>query len=555
MSEMRQMDVLTIKDKTYEVVDAKARKKIEDLEQSGGGAGGGSGSTVEVDATLTQEGKAADAKAVGDRLGKLSEDVGDIRTQIGESEYTLLGVTPQTLAETGKVKLSAQERAEYSAVSPTAANFTKDATTFVNCEMTNDNGEYQLRLTTAVSAFYAAYADCRISGLTPGETYKLHLECTENRDQPSNVYIYDATNTSAHIGLYGSAGGNWLSVDTACAEFTPSSDSVIVRCYVVQTGRDGTDSTKWLENAVNKFKAIYINLASMGSAHTEIFNETGSIADYVVIDNVPAGVTIFASPACDVYIAKPEETIYIPKSRHDGKVCVCFGDSITGNMAAPNDYPSVLAAETGMTVINGGFGGCRMGYHPNVEYDAFSMYRLADAVATGDWTLQQTHVGSIASAHKDAHLEALMGVDWSAVDFVTIAYGTNDTSGNAIDNADSPMSERTVLGALRYSIERILTAHPHIKLLILTPIYRYWNDDDIDSDEKLFNEKHFVEYGDGMFEVAKAYKIPAVDMYRTLGFNAITRSYYFPATDGTHPNVNGQKVIGGKIAARLLAEY
>lgn len=75
MSEIRWMDTLTIKDKTYEIVDTKARKKIEELELSGGGAGGGSGSAVEVDATLTQEGKAADAKAVGDRLGKISEEI------------------------------------------------------------------------------------------------------------------------------------------------------------------------------------------------------------------------------------------------------------------------------------------------------------------------------------------------------------------------------------------------------------------------------------------------------------------------------------------------
>ena len=505
-----------------------------------------------------KDGSGVDSEARA-QIAALSEEIGDIRTQIGETDYIKLGQTPQTLTAAGKVRLVASEAAEFSVKSPTVADFAQgDAqgdVTYLKCAKTDETKYHEIKLTTAINGYYEAYAKWTVRGLIPGEPYRLHLECTDNRDQPSNIAIFPAGTTSATLGNYGPTLGNWLSVESAIADFTPTTDAVDVYIYVVQTGRDGTDKTTWLENSVNRFKGIYINRAGYGSAHTEIINKTGAVTDNVVLDDLPALVTISATPACDVYFAEPEEEIYIPKSRHDGKLCVCFGDSITGNMAAPNDYPSVLAAETGMTVINGGFGGCRMGYHPNVEYDAFSMYRLADAVATGDWTLQQTHVGSISSAHKDAHLDALMAVDWSTVDFVTIAYGTNDTNGNAIDSTDSPMSTRTVLGALRYSIEKLLTAYPHLKLLILTPIYRYWNVTGVDSDEKLFNEKHFVDYGDGMIEVAKAYKIPAVDMYRTLGFNAITRSYYFPATDGTHPNVNGHKVIGGKIAARLLAEY
>ena len=197
-----------------------------------------------------------------------------------------------------------------------------------------------------------------------------------------------------------------------------------------------------------------------------------------------------------------------------------------------------------------------MGYHPNVEYDAFSMYRLADAVATGDWTLQQTHLGSISSAYADIRLGALMAVDWSKVDFVTIAYGSNDINGNYVDNAENKMSLTSISGALRYSIEKLLTAYPHIKLLILTPLYRFWPDqDNIDSDEKEVNGNPYTAWGDALLEVAKEYKVPAVDMYRTLGINKLNRTYYIPATDGAHPNAEGQKLIGGKIAARLLAEY
>lgn len=55
----------------------QAAQRAEDAAEraeAGGGSGSG-GSTVEIDATLTQEGKAADAKATGDRLSELSKEI------------------------------------------------------------------------------------------------------------------------------------------------------------------------------------------------------------------------------------------------------------------------------------------------------------------------------------------------------------------------------------------------------------------------------------------------------------------------------------------------
>ena len=49
---------------------------VNEVKQSGGGGG----STVELDTTLTQSGKAADAKAVGDRLSALSEEIANLQT-------------------------------------------------------------------------------------------------------------------------------------------------------------------------------------------------------------------------------------------------------------------------------------------------------------------------------------------------------------------------------------------------------------------------------------------------------------------------------------------
>ena len=60
---------------------------------------------------------------------------------------------------------------------------------------------------------------------------------------------------------------------------------------------------------------------------------------------------------------------------------------------------------------------------------------------------------------------------------------------------------------------------------------------------------------EGLKKVAEEYKIPCVDMYRTLGFNKFSSAYYFNSYDGTHPNSRGLKLMGSKIAGKLLSEY
>jgi hypothetical protein len=43
-------------------------------------------------------------------------------------------------------------------------------------------------------------------------------------------------------------------------------------------------------------------------------------------------------------------------------------------------------------------------------------------------------------------------------------------------------------------------------------------------------------------------KIPVIDMYHSLGFNKYNRLYYFPETDGTHPNENGMTLMAERIS-------
>ena len=240
----------------------------------------------------------------------------------------------------------------------------------------------------------------------------------------------------------------------------------------------------------------------------------------------------------------------------NGKVIANFGDSVFGNKRPPNDISTAIANNTGATVYNLGFGGCRMSQH-SANWDAFSMYRLADAVATGDYSVQNAvdvdNVSGMPSYFKETRT-LLESIDFSKVDIVTIAYGTNDfTAQVALDNANNPKDTTTFCGALRYSLEKLLTAYPQLHIFVCTPTWRFWMDNGTflyDSDTHEINGKLLTDFVEAVKTVSNAYHVKSIDNYYDLGINQYNRSHWFPSNDGTHHNKDG----GVLIARHMITE-
>lgn len=244
-----------------------------------------------------------------------------------------------------------------------------------------------------------------------------------------------------------------------------------------------------------------------------------------------------------------------------GKTIVNFGDSIFGKRRPPNDISTELARLTGATVHNCGFGGCRMAKHGMTNFDAFSMYRLADSIVSGDWSLQdagiadRTHNENVPSYFTEG-LAILKGLDFANVDIITIAYGTNDFTGNiGLENPENAKDTTKFAGALRYSVETLLNAYPHLKIFVCSQAYRFWMDANNvfteDSDTKMFNGVKLTDFVAKTSEVAKEYHLPYINNY-DIGMNKYNRSYYFGATDGTHPLTTGCHLIAQHIAKELF---
>ena len=232
------------------------------------------------------------------------------------------------------------------------------------------------------------------------------------------------------------------------------------------------------------------------------------------------------------------------------KKIVIFGDSIIGATRDQTSVPAYAAAYTGATIYNVGFGGCRMSVHPTAGYAAFSMWALADAIATNTWTTQDAQASSGAD-YFPKQLALLKSIDFSTVDEIVIHYGTNDFAANVqIDNSSNTTSTSSVCGALRYSIQKILGAYPKIKIFVSLPIYRMWNSVGAETYTNGLGKK-LPEYNAAMQTVAESYNLPAIDGYGKLGINSLNDSAY--SSDGTHLNDLGRQIFGQLIGGCLIS--
>lgn len=240
------------------------------------------------------------------------------------------------------------------------------------------------------------------------------------------------------------------------------------------------------------------------------------------------------------------------------KVGVFFGDSITqGNnvyiessVTPYEDYPSVVGKILDCTVYNGGLGGSTFSSGRSIDFK-----NVVDCVISGDFS---TVIDGITQygLNQSAILQynAIAELDFNNVDFITIALGTNDWNfGASTENVKTSMS---------YCLDKLLTAYPHLKIYVFTPIYRFNLGDN--SEEKAAKEDSdtYINSSSGLklyqiceaiIEEAKAFNIPCKDMYHESNINSYTKTTYFKGTDGTHPNAKGYALMGEKIAKFINA--
>ena len=238
-----------------------------------------------------------------------------------------------------------------------------------------------------------------------------------------------------------------------------------------------------------------------------------------------------------------------------GLVGVCLGDSITefGN------YPDIMSNITGCSFINCGIGGTRMSYRSNDSYSKWSFINIAKAISENDIYNSLMSDTSQLNNSKIKNLWKLFRLDFSKIDFITISYGTNDWAAGSvnIDSEENLEDTTTICGALRAGIKYLLSAYPHLKIYVFSPMYRNRTNggDNLNSDDNS-NSKGIFLYDIASSIVNTANNdlhIHAINCYNESGVNKLTCNYYL--VDGLHCTSDGYELLGKQYAAFILSKY
>lgn len=233
-----------------------------------------------------------------------------------------------------------------------------------------------------------------------------------------------------------------------------------------------------------------------------------------------------------------------------GKTIVGFGDSLFGQVRDETSALYQVGQITGANVINVGFGGTSAAKVGSGAFAQFSLPALTDAIISGTWTSQDSNVA--AATGWDEQLPKLKAINFSAVDVIILHYGTNDfMSAYALEGSDVT----SVCGGLRYSIDKLITKYPQIKVYVSLPCYRYWGSAGAyvypDTYTNTSGAK-LTDFVEGIRKVAAEYNFPVIDSFHGMGVNKLNATHYLK--DQTHHSVAGMKLFGEYIAAQLTSQ-
>lgn len=215
------------------------------------------------------------------------------------------------------------------------------------------------------------------------------------------------------------------------------------------------------------------------------------------------------------------------------KKLLTMGDSLTANWGGgitdgipktfptdPNGYQPHIIKRLGIQVYSIAYGGSKMARINNhLPYDDYSFHKLATTF------------------------------DFTGWDYITIAYGTNDSGWllplGGVDSTDP----YTVQGAMNVGIEAIYASNPNAQLFFITPPVRADHTNGKTTDQQDY--EMIESYGNAIKEVCAKYDLPVFDGLKQGGINL--RNYpTMLNNDKLHiSNPKGYDTYGARIAEWL----
>ena len=124
-------------------------------------------------------------------------------------------------------------------------------------------------------------------------------------------------------------------------------------------------------------------------------------------------------------------------------------------------------------------------------------------------------------------------------------WGTNDYTGGA--------TIEQINTAYNTVFSLIQSYYPKIRILITTPIWRYWGTkaDNENGDNKIYNVSTLKEIANAIEQNCKDYRISVLNAYQNMPLTYETASTYFDSGDTTHLNADGNMVYAHLLRGKL----
>ena len=490
---------------------------------------------IEIDSTLTQSGQAADAKTTGDKLSSLSEDL--IKLDNGEIIY--FSVNESDL-ESGGINYSDGTLVDKANVKRTRDFIPVEVGKKLSVYCKNGNGVNLI--------FYNSDESYRESRAVNATSTTASRTVTINYPKLKIEYIYYNSSypiSVNNVGFYtvSSIDENLEALKKFLYETTPfdsyNFDDLTNGYYFVSRDSIYAD----LFNAPNdmKYGNFFVFAHPIGTAVIQFaYSSTNEL-------NVKRGwFRVFNNDS--VIIKWSDLNIMYHKSQDK---YVAFGDSITHGYQKTVDGQSLLT---------------------NYQY----WKTVSNTLKLFGEEGANTGSGYVYIQGNKNGLRIIEEYDFSDVNLVSIAFGTNDWNANiplgSIDDAAENKniniggtyenSENTLYSAIKYCVEKILESNPNIILVLITPINRTQIGNSgaaLSSDTNwAYGARNTAGYtlGDvckAVVDVAQYYGVPYIDNREGNPINRITLPKL--TVDGLHLTDYGYMKLGQFYAGKIGAIY
>ena len=213
-------------------------------------------------------------------------------------------------------------------------------------------------------------------------------------------------------------------------------------------------------------------------------------------------------------------------------------DATVYNCAFPDSYLSMKYEE----------------YTDSYPQDALSLYLVTASFCGGDFTLMEHAAGLVEDTEgTQAALDTLKNVDFSTVDMIVIMYDLSDyMDDRPVMDENNDINLITWNGALNASIDLIQQTYPHIRIVVLSPTYGQYTDENgnlINADTEDLGNGTLPDYVLHEIDVAMANGVSILDNY----YGSVTENQAEEClTDGYHLNEAGRERIAQRFAEKIF---